>query len=256
MKNKEPFISIKWPGLLISGKSVTSEQAAEIMIRTSRWPLNLPHHKIYFEKSIYKMMGAQKTILFDKYSYDWDSLDILMKDHGILPIQYLSNDFIEPFHYLFGKRGWCDWQGEIGCHHYNIGKWPTLEDISNDLSIIAAAFPYLELEVQVLSDEIGLNHISPVAYPTAQWSVSNGKVTAPFFPTSKIIDKYTFEKNGFDLYKNDIDISLIELGIKLARESQMQPCDQVKLTNDQPIINNEEKHIFFEENQILLRLEK
>ena len=66
-----------------------------------------------------------------------------------------------------GPKGWCDWEGNIACRNYNIGKWPTAEEVTEDWLAIAAAFPYLELRAQVITDE-GEGEIA------AEWAVREG----------------------------------------------------------------------------------
>ena len=64
-------------------------------------------------------------------------------------------------------KGWCDWEGNIACRNYNIGKWHTAEEVTEDWLAIAAAFPYLELRAQVITDE-GEGEIA------AEWAVREG----------------------------------------------------------------------------------
>ncbi|MFC7641532.1 hypothetical protein ACFQX6_11430 [Streptosporangium lutulentum] len=86
---------------------------------------------------------------------------------GILRLHYLDNARIASS-WIGGPKGWCDWDGQIGCSTYNVGKWPTVEELTSDWETIAAAFPYLKLHAQVVDNEGD-------GKAAATWAVRDGR---------------------------------------------------------------------------------
>lgn len=79
---------------------------------------------------------------------------------GYIQLNYLYNDYICSS-FVQGVNGWCHPDGTIE-YHYNIGKWPTVEEILEDLHKLIDAFPFLELEVTVFDDEYCEESIVPL----------------------------------------------------------------------------------------------
>lgn len=156
---------VKWPRLLVVGEDVTREQANEIIVRTTplyyigtndkeweclvqeafglRPELELTHEDYRDDVTIEQRLAKIK-ILDEHVKTRADAL-------GTLSLHYLSSDQIASC-YVDGPHGWCDWDGKISCSTYNIGKWPTPEEVHSDVTEIAEAFPFLNMTVQVLGD--------------------------------------------------------------------------------------------------------
>ena len=160
----------KWPRLVVAGESVTEKQANEILIRTDsmRWHTNDRD----WSRTVSQITGVPQL--------DWqvkrDVQDIgsvleaqVEARHrlGYIDLQYLSNHRIAST-WIGGPHGWCRWDGKIGSSKYNVGKWPKVEEVDDEWSAIAEAFPYLELSAQLVTNE-GYGFIA------AQWDVSNGE---------------------------------------------------------------------------------
>lgn len=146
----EPYISVKWPNLLVVGEPVTREQAAAILIRT---------RPTYLFTNVRDAEANYNKIL-----------DRLAPEP--LDLEYLDNTRIASS-WIDGVKGWCDWNGHIGCSNYNIGKWPSVEEVTDDLRKIAEAFPFLRMIVQVLDRE----SCEEGGTPTAEWRIRDGQVT-------------------------------------------------------------------------------
>lgn len=143
----------KWPGLLVSGKKVTPEQAAEIIILTdSTIPdfIDASNDRV-FERLLSDVFGIPH--LTNDNICHWRKLQELRDRLGILSLNYLSNSQIISS-WIGGPHGWCRWSGSIFANNYNIGKWPSVAEVEEDWIKIAEAFPYLNLRCQLLSDEI------------------------------------------------------------------------------------------------------
>jgi hypothetical protein len=174
----------KWPRLLVAGEAVTREQANEILIRTDDWWLSTNDHA--WEVAVYALAAdygrprqpernAESAACgdFSKALRDWEAR------LGILNLHYLDNARIASS-WIGGPHGWCDWDGRIGCSNYNIGKWPTVEEVTEDWQAMAAAFPYLSLHAQLITDE-GEGEVA------ATWAVRDGKA-ALVEPVERIVD--------------------------------------------------------------------
>lgn len=136
----------KWPALLVMGKKVTREQAVEIIFRTnSGWSSNDRH----FLKFVADNIG-HKT---DEYDYMYLNPE-MREQWGSLPLEYLGNSRIVSC-WIGGPHGWCTWEGDIFTNNYNIGKWPSVQEVFSEWSEIAQAFPFLDLRCQLLDREAG-----------------------------------------------------------------------------------------------------
>ena len=166
----------KWPRLLVVGENVTREQANEILIRTDNWS-PCTNDKAW-ETAVcalgdeYGMpVNAPWRLKPGEYSERWREIEARRQASrerlGILELHYLGNARIASS-WFGGPHGWCDWDGNIGCSNYNIGKWPSVEEVTEDWTAIAEAFPYLSLHAQLVTDE-GEGEVA------ATWAVREGK---------------------------------------------------------------------------------
>jgi hypothetical protein len=137
----------KWPRLLVAGEPVTREQANDILIRTA------PRHFFTNDQRWLRQVAEEYRIPLDRYGGPrWPDMAEVFDSLGVLHLTYLTNDQImSPW--VGGPHGWCDWEGRIGCSTHNIGKWPAFEDVQGDLDDIAGAWPFLRMDVQLVTDE-------------------------------------------------------------------------------------------------------
>lgn len=156
----------KWPRLLVVGDSVTEEQANEILVRTDQWYLT--SNDKGWTGSIAFLVGG--TGAMDKMygGLTPQARQDLREELGALGLSYMYNSRIVSS-FVGGPHGWCDWDGQIGCSTYNIGKWPSLEEVTEDWCKIAEAFPYLNLHSQLITDE-GKGALS------GRWHICEGRV--------------------------------------------------------------------------------
>ncbi|MDE1673802.1 hypothetical protein [Nocardia gipuzkoensis] len=183
------MITTKWPRLLVVGEPVTPEQADEILIRTDGWLHRYTNDKQWAQiidiaacqitgrplEAFWELAGDERTEslrVHHEAEREW------RERHGILRLRYLTNSQIASS-WIGGPHGWCDWDGRIGCDHYNIGKWPDDDDVTEDWRAIAAAFPYLDLTAQCIEDEGEGN-------PAAEWRIQGGTVEYNPNPTKQI----------------------------------------------------------------------
>lgn len=185
----------KWPALVVVGKPVTKEQAAEILIRTDSMSFSSNDrefdrqlNEIFYgveikekgydskERAIKQKLGLDPD---DKGSWNacWDYIDRIMSETGQIDLEYLNNNQVVSS-WIGGPHGWCDWQGKIGCWNYNIGKWPSVETVFREWQRIAKAFPFLDLTCQLMNHEVDCEeYVNDIPGPVVEFRVKSGRVT-------------------------------------------------------------------------------
>lgn len=175
MKNLPAVYLPKWPGLLVAGNPVTSDQAIEILFRTADLDHMYTNDRAW-AKLAHEIMGFQ-TVNYDDRNYTkaWDHNKNRAEELGCIPLEYLENDRIASA-WIGGMKGWCNWNGEIRAAEFNIGKYPSLEEVFNEWQAIAQAFPFLNLRAQLLDREIGEEADEPTR-PAVEFLVQDGEVS-------------------------------------------------------------------------------
>lgn len=176
MENQTPIEDLmsrylpKWSGLIVVGEPVTELQAMLILIRTD-W-FSFSSNDRDFQKQINKTLYGVEVSYIDLH-------DVLAKKHGITPMeaQVITDDVLEKYGvisldcmcnhrvtsaWVGGPHGWCDWDGKIGSTCYNVGKYPSIEDIYEECGRIAEAFDFLNMKLQLLDREITEDDPKPV----------------------------------------------------------------------------------------------
>lgn len=179
------MIATKWPRLLVVGEPVTEEQADHILIRTAYpHPFSNDHGWEATIDKLYAEFGMPPEPGFTAPAEDrhhwYTDVDNWQKQVGILDLSYLHNHRIASA-WLGGPYGWCDWSGAIGCSTWNIGKWPSTEDVTSDWTMIADAFPFLDLTAQLVEEE-GEGELC------GQWWVEGGRVRYDDHPRQRIAE--------------------------------------------------------------------
>lgn len=165
--SETPYIDPgKWPRLIVVGEPVTEAQADEILIRTC--VLYFLHSNDHdwdhiVARIVFKNERAAET------DFPFQQVRDRVEELGVLNLEYLETYRISSS-WIGGPRGWCDWDGRIGSA-YNIGKYPTVKEVGREWSEIAAAFPYLDLTAQLISE-------SDSTQVCGQWRVKDGVAVA------------------------------------------------------------------------------
>lgn len=159
----------KWPRLLVAGEPVTREQANEILIRTDDW--SMTSNDLAWKATV-ESVAAEYGMPVEpppgaRSAAYWAANKAWRERMGVLWLEYLGNARIAS-PWIGGPKGWCDWDGRIGCSMYNVGKYPSLEHLTSEWENIAAAFPFLKLHAQAVTDE-GLGEVA------ATWAVMGGR---------------------------------------------------------------------------------
>jgi hypothetical protein len=174
-------ITTKWPTLIVTGKPVTPVAAAEILVRTDDWgwmgagddPLRRAIQDVAADfgwprPPERQPMGPEyaeydRLEAADEDRRYHDQLDAWATRIGAIDLKFLAN------RRLYGGAGWCRWDGHIGCVR-TIGKYPQDSQLTHELVLIAAAFPFLDLQAQVVDND------GPV-FLAAEWRIQGGTVT-------------------------------------------------------------------------------
>lgn len=233
----------KWPRLIVNGKPVTVDQAEQILVRTNGTYLHCNDH--VWEREAYKIFGLPDIFSpeHDDKKTEPGGLRSLFEQEergiaelGMLRLNYLENSRIATS-YIGGTHGWCDWDGSIGCADYNIGKWPSCEEVTSDWKQIARAFPYLDLKCQVVSILHNGNH-NPYPLPMGRvwgtWWVRDGEVEFNEDETTFMYPLGMPKEIKTGLTNEDIAMTLATGGHHLTLEALRTIVDRVRRTLPKP----------------------
>ena len=170
----------KWPEMRVIGQPVTEEQANEIILRTS--------HSMFFSNTndrewratvedIMGFKGRKHPATFEENMAILDANFARAEELGFLNLEYIYNSRIASA-YIGGPHGWMDWDGTIsGDNPYNVGKWPEADELIQEWTTVAEAFPFLDLTAQFSFNE-------EETYLVLEIVVKDGKVTVTEDPAS------------------------------------------------------------------------
>lgn len=146
---------IKWPQMIVTGASVTREQAKEIIIRTDPFFSDVALYAGGNDQEFTIRYQQQSGVLAAVSCSDQqirervqEAVDSVVKP---IPLDYLDNDWASSG-FVYGPHGWCQPDGTIE-YHDNIGKWPEAVELYDEWQFIARAFPYLSLFVSFMDAE-------------------------------------------------------------------------------------------------------
>lgn len=183
----------KWPMCFIEGKSITREQALEIILRTDYFLNGF----ISGNDDIWKEAVRKAVLLPTDYRYenewgddsdlDWDAKEKQQEDWkkawGYEELYYLDNHWISSS-YIGGPYGWCHPTGEIW-HTHNIGKWPHCEEVINELAKIGRAFPFIEMTLTLYNGEEPDPAVDDFPTPVVRYQLKDGVITKLPTPTKE-----------------------------------------------------------------------
>lgn len=173
----------KWPAMVVRGQRVTREQAAEIIVRTTQWPVSSNQHDFDAKANIAagfngvpewrmpEIKNEPNDVRVKRLNEAFNREAAVRDELGVIGLQYLANSQISSS-YIGGPHGWCNWNGDIFTDSYNIGKWPTVEEVASEWAEIAMAFPFLSLICQLFSGE----QCEEGTVPLVEFLVGDGQV--------------------------------------------------------------------------------
>lgn len=141
-------ITTKWPAMLITGEKVTEEQTMDIIIRTDEAVVN-PNMYTFGSNEDF---GKQWAKLIDvRYHYD-ESVYSRSECINFVSLEYLYNNLLGSC-WVGGSTSWI-WEDGSIFKFSNIGSWPSIEKVFDELKRIAQAFPYLKLKVTLFNEQV------------------------------------------------------------------------------------------------------
>lgn len=184
----------KWPKLIMVGETVKQEQAWEILIRTNSWfMLEYNYSQDIIGETIKKFYTQT---LPHEHQISGNSIDIedLIEKLDVIHLHYLDNARIQS-NWIGGLKGWMNWDGRLFTNNYNIGKWPTEEELIEDIEDIMHAFPYLNFELQLVREIYDDNSDLESAYPFFTCRVKNKDIK--IIEKRKLITDIDINSDGF-----------------------------------------------------------
>jgi hypothetical protein len=213
MSNKKELLNQalpKWPTLLVKGDPVTQDQAAEIILRTDSYFKWMSSNADAYDREFVTMFdrpydghGVGKCKWIDEIGNFQERCIADNAWHEKLnriQLEYMGNSQICSS-WIGGPHGWCDWEGNISTSNYNIGKWPSCEEVYDEWVRIAKSFPFLNLKCQLMDGETCEESTKPVI----EFHIANGKV------------KVVKPKSQLILVNDDIGTSMSTIGLNAMR---------------------------------------
>ena len=230
-KNKNPGVKIeKWPICAIFGEPITKKQADEIIRRTDefffngtsgnddKWKakakkiLNIPNSNDFRPDDD----DTARDTFDEWYGRYEEARDAYHKRWQWIYLYHVSNEWISTCNGR-GFDGWCHPDGTIR-YNQNIGKWPSIEDVTHDLELIAKEFPFLHFFCTIVNHNYDYDkekdyHFEENPKSIISFEVIDGKVGI----LSNAIDtKIALERSG---YNDDEDTIFSEWKIRASRKA-------------------------------------
>ena len=136
----------KWPHVIVMGKRLTLEQTKEIVFVCQKDLVDLDRmnqHKEAF-KHFDVISGLAELDHYDsmvKYTIEYEIKRVL----GILDLTHFSLHWVDSS-YIYGNNGWLHPNGKIA-HNKNMGKHPSVSELTEDLIALTEKFPFLDLKM-------------------------------------------------------------------------------------------------------------
>lgn len=149
----------KWPKMHVRGLPITKRQAMEIIIRTDMFFGCHGGNDHKWDEKVQDLFGVQLHLDFgsnytpEQYDSFRETKEAFLKKIEYIggKLNYVHNTWLSSC-YIFGPYGWCHPNGTIN-YVDNVGKWPSAEDLYSDWMVIAEKFPFLNIDVKVMSGE-------------------------------------------------------------------------------------------------------
>jgi hypothetical protein len=192
----------KWPQMFVWGKPVTPDEAKDIIFRTDSFLTDFDRYSggnnHQWNTWAQSVLGYTKYVGSDEYSFLLRLQDKLRAFIGFVGTEYVHNTWASSS-YIFGPYGWCHPSGFIG-YADNVGKWPSADEVFEDWTCIAKAFPFLDLTVTLMSGE----HSDEGTIPVISFRVKDGDAT--------VLDTPVRPPADFNPGARDFELTVLSLG--------------------------------------------
>ena len=178
MKN----ITNKWPHVVLKGEELYSaSQVKDFILRTDPYFVNSGCFYSGNNDELRKFVdGITKipdisyygnTTTFEQRQKHYESMENLKERIGFVELDYFKSDMADSC-YIGGANGILNIKGMVDFNK-NIGKYPSNEEVAEELEKIAKAFPWLSFKGSIFDGE-SCEEVSPFLF---SFEVKNGKVT-------------------------------------------------------------------------------
>ena len=165
----------KWPQHIVTGAPLSVEQAKEIIRRTDSFFNGSGGNAREWNKTIHRRLKIPEVdhggCAVDHIRAAYERVDEWRRRWGTISTNYVHNSWISCA-FIGGPHGWCHPDGAIGFVD-NVGKWPTVKEIYDDWSLLAATFPMIDVGVTLMSEESGSDDST---WPIVRMRVKDGVV--------------------------------------------------------------------------------
>jgi len=153
----------KWPQMVVSGQTVTVDQAKEIIRRTDAFfTMGFGGNDREYDLLVRLVLGKPIIFEWDRRAVrdlgfdvpdktNWQEESGWAEKWDCIDTGYVTNAWISSS-FIYGPHGWCHPDGRIGFTD-NVGKWPSVEAVLDDWKKLAAAFTFLDVGVTLMSGE-------------------------------------------------------------------------------------------------------
>jgi hypothetical protein len=207
----------KWPTLQVAGQNVSPELGREICLRTTDPGRLLPSRSEAWGQAVCAAYGVPLGDHNDWLPYE--ERERLREELGILDLEYLGNDRVTATRFEL-PSGWCNWDGSIGTHGTDLdAKWPKLDDLNQELALIARTWPELAMTVQLSSYKDSERFEE--RWPILTWVVEDGRVELLPQPGFRLwpVNMPVVEPEGItEETERGVDIGTLRQAINEAKE--------------------------------------
>lgn len=186
-----------WVQCFTVGKRVSQKEAMKVLGKLDRAFITTHSNDIDWQKQRDSLLGQDELM-----SYGVDIKKIYKEkfpNYEHIFLNYFSTEMGDS-DFVRGPNGWMHPRGYIW-NTFNIGKYPTLDEILSDLVHIANEFPFIEMVVIIMDDAIEID----VRHPKIGILVNKGNVTLLSATDAvTIANEYLSDKNNV-IYNQEMD---------------------------------------------------
>ena len=147
----------KWPQMIVTGASVTIDQAKEIIFATDDFFTDECEYSggnaREFNKRYREEAGLEAFRIFfgPRWADLYQAKERLRAHLKCISTEYVSNNWASSS-FIFGPHGWCSPSGRI-FYSDNIGKYPSVGEVLAEWEKIADRFTFLDLNITLMDGE-------------------------------------------------------------------------------------------------------
>lgn len=163
-------INSKWPPVRVTGPKVTEAQALDYILRTDANLVSAEYacNDRAFCSELDAYIGNPFKDAMDARRWEWK--EVHARALGHLRLDHFGSNWVASS-YIGGPNGLVSPQGDVRIAK-NFGKWPSVAQIEDDLTVLAKAFPWLACSVWLWDNPD--EEIPWGSDPTHAWDVGAG----------------------------------------------------------------------------------